>query len=139
MATDPTAAAKKWSDRLSQAASDGTIQAGIQSVTVAPGQTAARQKQVWAQNTAAAVDRWATNTAAVSLPEWQQAMTAKALPRIGAGASAAEPKMAQFLGKLLPVINNAKANLPARGTFQQNLQRANAMATALHNAKGSFK
>ena len=139
MALDPTVAAKKWANRLSQAASDGTIQAGIQATTVAPGQAAARQKQVWAQNTAASVDRWAANTAAVSLPEWQAAMTNKALPRMAQGATEAEPKMAQFLSKLAPVIANAKNSLPARGTFQQNLQRANAMATALHNAKGSFK
>ena len=139
MATDPNAAASKWANRLSQAASDGTLQAGVQSVTVSPGQAAARQKTVWAQNTAAAVDRWATNTAAVTLPDWQQAMINKAIPRVGQGATAAEPKMAQFLSKLMPVVENAKRSLPARGTFQQNLQRANAMATALHQAKGTFK
>lgn len=139
MAKDPTAAAAKWASRLSQAASDGTLQAGVQGVTVAPGQAAARQKDTWAANVAAAKDRWAANTAAVTLPDWQSAMVNKAIPRVSTGATAAQPKMAQFLTKLMPVINNAKQQLPARGNFQQNLARAQAMATALHNAKGSFK
>lgn len=138
MAFDPTAASKKWSNRLNQAANDGTIAAGVAAVTVAPGVAAARQADVWLQNLTAAKSTWQKNVQ-VPLPEWQQAMTDKAIPRVGTGATAAEPKMAQFLTKLAPVVNNAKNNLPPRGNFQQNLQRAVAMATALHAAKGSFK
>lgn len=139
MAKDPNASATKWANRLSSAANDGTIEAGIRGVTQAPGQAAARQKAVWAQNVAAAQDRWAANTAAVSLPQWQDAAVSKGVPRVATGATAAEAKFATFMGKLMPVINNAKAQLPARGNFQANLARANAMATALHNAKGTFK
>lgn len=138
MAKDPATIAKKWADNLSAAANNGTVTAGIQAVTMAPGVAAARQKAVWAQNTAAAQDRWAANVQ-VPLPEWQQAAINKGVARIATGATAAEPKMVSFMNKLMPVINNAKANLPARGTFQQNLARATQMATALHQAKGQFK
>ena len=139
MAKDPTTAANKWAANLANAANNGTITAGINAVTAAPGQAAARQKAVWAQNVAAAQDRWAANVAAVSLPSWQNDAITKGVPRVATGAQAAEAKMATFMGKLLPVINNAKAQLPPRGNFQQNLARAQAMATALHAAKGQFK
>ena len=136
---DPTSAAKKWSDNLANAANNGTSAQGIASVTVAPGQAAARQKDVWAANVAQAKDRWAANTAAVTLQDWQTAATQKGVQRVATGAAAAESKMTAFMGKLLPAIDNAKRALPPRGNFQANLARANAMATALHNAKGSFK
>lgn len=139
MVFDPNAAAKAWSDGLAAAANSGKIRDGINGVTISPGQAAARQKQVWAQNTAAAVDRWAANTAAVTLESWKSDAINKGVQRVAAGAANAEPKMVAFMNKLAPVINSAKQNLPPRGTFQQNLTRANAMATALHNAKGSFK
>lgn len=139
MAFDPNAAATKWAGNLANAANTGAVAAGVARVTVAPGQAAARQKAVWAANVAAAQDRWATNVGAVSLPSWQQAMTEKAVPRIAQGAAGAESKMASFLTKLAPVINNAVQSAPQRGSFQQNLQRANYVATQLHNAKGSFK
>lgn len=139
MAKDPMTIAKKWSDNLSNAANNGTIAAGIDSVTVAPGQAAARQKDTWAANVAQAKDRWATNVAAVSLPAWQDAAKTKGVARVATGAAAAENKMASFMGKLMPAINNAKGQLPARGSFQQNLTRANQMATQLHALKGQFK
>lgn len=139
MAKDPSTVAAKWAANLSQAATSGAITAGIQGVTVAPGQAAARQKDVWAQNVAQAKDRWAANTAAVSLQQWQADAVQKGVPRIATGATAAEPKMQAFMNKLLPFVNSTKGNLPPRGTFAQNLQRANAMATALHNAAGQFK
>lgn len=139
MAKDPTTSASKWATNLAGAANSGVVTAGINSVTVAPGQAAARQKAVWAANVAAAQDTWAANVAAVPLQSWQQDAINKGVPRIATGATAAEAKMTTFFTKLLPVINNAKNNLPPRGTFQQNLQRATAMATALHQAKGTFK
>lgn len=138
MAKDPTTAATKWATNLASAANSGVVTSGINSVTVAPGQAAARQKSVWAANVAAAQDIWASRVAGVSLSSWQQDAINKGVPRIATGAQSAEPKMVSFFTKLLPVINSAKSNLPPRGTFQQNLQRATAMATALHQAKGTF-
>lgn len=136
---DPNASAAKWQNRLSQAASDGTIAAGIDAVTVAPGQAAARAADVWAANTVAAKDAFRTNVGKVSLGDWQQAAKTKGVDRIATGAQAAQPKMAAVLGKLIPAINTIKGQLPPRGNFAQNMQRAQAMASGLHNQKGSFK
>lgn len=138
MAKDPNTVAQKWQTNLQAAATNGTVTAGIQSVTVAPGQLAAKAQDLWATNTAAAKSRFASNSAKVTLSDWQTAAVNKGVPRIADGASQAEPKMAAFMGKLLPFLNTQVANLPARGSITQNLQRANAVAMALHNAKGQF-
>lgn len=138
MAFDPSAAAAKWNNRLSQSASDGTLERGVQAVTVAPGVAAARQADVWAQNTVNSKGIWQKNVQ-VPLASWQQDMLTKGKDRIASGAAAAQPKMEQFLTKLAPVIANAKGSLPARGSYEQNKVRATKMMDALHNAKGSFK
>ena len=138
MAFDPAASAKKWADRLGQSVSDGTFDRGVAAVTVSPGAAAARQADVWVQNTTAAKSTWQKNVN-IPLPQWQAAMTNKGKDRIASGASGATDKMTNFLQKLAPVINNAKANLPPRGNYAANKQRATAMMDALHNAKGSFK
>jgi hypothetical protein len=66
-------------------------------------------------------------------------MTGKGVNRISEGATAAQPKMAAVLTKLIPAINTIKGQLPARGNFAANMQRAQQMASALHAQKGSFK
>lgn len=122
MATkDPQAIAANWASRLGQ--SSQKIQDGVNAVTVAPGQAAARQKNAWVQNTQSAADKWASRTAAVPLGEWQQAMITKGAPRVGAGATAAVPKFATFMSQLLPHIDAVKGTLPARGGLDANIQR----------------
>lgn len=135
MATDPATAAAKWAQNLGAATQ--RIQAGVQGVTVAPGQAAARQKGVYVANVTASADKWATKTAAVSLSDWQQATINKGIPRIATGAQAAEPKFQAFLTKLLPYINSGKASLPARGNLQANTQRAVAWIQYMANFKNS--
>lgn len=133
MATDPATAAQKWAQNLAGATQ--RIQAGVQGVTVAPGQAAARQKTVYVQNVTASADKWAQNTAAVSLGDWQQATINKGIPRIATGAQAAEPKFQAFMTKLLPYIQSGKSNLPARGNLQANIARATAWIQYMANFK----
>lgn len=122
MATrDPNAIAQNWANRLGQ--STQKITDGVQAVTVAPGQAAARQKGAWVQNTQAAADKWASRTSQVTLGDWQQAMIQKGAPRVGAGATAAVPKMASFMTQLLPHIDAVKGSLPARGDLNANINR----------------
>lgn len=133
MATTPDAAAQAWAQRL--AASTQKITDGINAVTVAPGQAAARQADVWVQNTTASRDKWRTNVAGVSLQEWQQAAIGKGVQRIGPGAQAAVGKFASFMGQLLPHIERVRGSLPARGTFDQNLARMVQFSQGMHQFK----
>lgn len=122
MARNPEQIAADWAAKLGQ--STQKITEGVQSVTVAPGQAAARQKQVWATNTAASVDKWARNTASVTLQDWQSAMIDKGTQRIASGATAAAPKFAQFMSQLLPHIDSVVRTLPPRGGLEANITRS---------------
>lgn len=128
----PTAeqAAQNWATKLAGATQ--RIQQGVQGVTVSPGQLAAKQAGVWAANTQAAQAKYARNVGNVSLQSWQDATLNKGLQRIASGAQAAQPKMQAFMTAFLPVVQSAVASLPARGTFDQNVQRSVALQTALH-------
>lgn len=135
MAKNPQQVAQQWSQRL--AASGDKITAGVQATNVAPGAAAARQKSAYVAGVQAKADKWASNTAAVTLQEWQQAVISKGVPRIAGGAQAAEGKMATFFTQLLPYIDNAKSTLPARGTLDQNIARMDAFARKMSQFKKS--
>ena len=134
MAKDPNTVADRWASGLSGATQK--ITEGVQSVTVAPGQLAARQKSAYVANVTARADVWATRVAAVSTSEWASDMINKGIPRIATGAEAAKSKFASFMGKLLPYINSGRGSLPARGTFDQNIARMTAWARYMHGFSG---
>jgi len=129
--------AANWAQRLG--AAGDKMKAGVNAVNVAPGQLAARQKSVYVQNVQAAADKWATNTAAVSLTDWQNAMINKGISRVATGATNAQSKMTTFFNALLPYQQSKLSTLPARGTYEQNKARATAWMDAMHafNYKGS--
>lgn len=121
----------KWLRNISAATQDVTN--GIARVTKAPGASAAAQKQVWAQNTMAAQDKWARNTGAVTLDAWKAAATA-GVGRIAQGANAKQNKMGDHMAAFIPHLEAGLRKLDSmpRGTFEQNVARMIAMVQ--HNA-----
>lgn len=118
----PAENAAKWKNRLSAATPE--IQAGIQRVTQAPGQAAAKQKGAWVQNTQAAADKWERNVSRVTLSDWQAAATA-GVNRVASGAAAKVGKMESFLADFQPHLERVQQRLSAmpRGGLEQNLAR----------------
>lgn len=134
MAGTPQDIAANWASRLAQ--SGDKITKGVQAVTVAPGQAAARQADVWANNTVASKDKWRSRVANVTLQEWQAAIVNKGVPRIASGAQASQGKFADFMTRLLPHIDSVKGTLPARGTLDQNIDRMVRFSRGMAQFKG---
>src|SRR3990167_11290530 len=84
--------AEKWAGRLKGSTED--IRRGVQRVTEAPGQAAARSKDLMRTKINQSIDdgTWETQVAAVSLPDWQKSVVDKGLNRIATGVDAAKPK-----------------------------------------------
>ncbi len=119
----PTAAdaAAKWATNTG--ASVQRYQDGVKAVTVAPGQAAARNADLWLRNVTAAKAKFAANASKVSLAEWQDAAANKGGARLASGVQAAQPNYEQALGKLLPYIASATSALPQRGDLEANINR----------------
>ena len=124
MRSNPTAAAQKWATAMGQATPAYT--AGVQAVTVAPGQLAASQQAAYIARVTEKAPIWAQNVAAVPLQTWINDTVTKGAPRLATGAAAAQPKVQAFMQALLPFEANLLATLPPRGTTAQNQARMNA-------------
>lgn len=134
---NPTAAAQNWASRLGGATQAYTD--GVNGVKVAPGQLAAAASDRYMAGVQAGLPRFKANSAAVTLPQWQQAAISKGANRLGSGATAAQPKMEQVFAKLFPAIRNAVGALPQRGDINQNIERSRQFALAMNKQKGTFK
>ncbi len=132
MPKDPNTIATLWANRLQAAQAE--ITAGVQAVTEAPGAKAAAKADVWIARVTASRPKWIRNVSAVTLPQWQQAMIQKGIPRVGPGAQAAIPKMTQFFTQFLPYVEQGAATVRAmpNATLQDGIARAVAMIQ--HNA-----
>lgn len=137
MAKDAATVAAKWATRLSGATQE--IINGVNAVTEAPGIAAARQVEAWAQRTIAAKSKWAKNTAAVPLQDWQAKMTGIGAQRVAQGAQANVGKVQNFQSQLLPYVENLQRTIKAMPnvTKEDRRMRMNANFDGMSNF--SFK
>tara|TARA_B100000470_G_scaffold220172_1_gene208202 strand:- start:938 stop:1348 length:411 start_codon:yes stop_codon:yes gene_type:complete len=131
----PQESVQKWQQRT--AAATNSYVDGINRVNSAPGESAARQADVYLANVQSAVNKWKRNVAAVSLNEWQNAAITLGAPRIASGVNAATEKTLRATERNFQNIDNALAGLPPRGTFEQNMARMNQFVTKLHQESQS--
>jgi hypothetical protein len=68
-----------------------------------------------------------------SLESWKDAMIRKGESRLGTGASAAIPKMTQFLSEFLPALESARQRISSMptDTRDQRIQRSSEMQRLL--------
>lgn len=130
------AASEAWQNGFAGAATKYT--AGINAVQVAPGQLAAAQKNLYVANVQAQANVWASRVAAVDINTWKAQATGVGAQRLATGATKGAPKVQAFMTNFLPALQTIVQGLGPRGSFEQNLQRFNSYATALHAKKGSF-
>lgn len=137
----PTEWAKKWADKT--AASTADMRAGVMRVQTAPGEMAARQSQKWIDGLQEAFSsgRWQQAVRSVGLADWQQAFLQKALPIIGDRVRRAQPKVERFAVAWQSVLAQMRTQLGQlpRGSLDQNLQRANAVARLFAAQRGRYR
>lgn len=112
--------------------------AGINAVTVSPGQLASAQVNAYVQGVQNAAKIWQAKMAAMDLGAWKAAAAGVGAQRLATGATKGKAKMAAFMQQFIPDLTNAVNSLPARGTYEQNMARSRAFADALHAKKGSY-
>ncbi len=133
----PASIQEKWASRLSGATAE--ISAGIDRVTVAPGQKAAQKKDKWLQNVQASQDKWASRVAGVSLEAWKQAAKTIGVQRVATGAQAKKEKFGAFIQEFsahLDMLDQKLTSMPDT-TFEQRVQRMVVAARHNHDFKRS--
>lgn len=131
----PDQVAAKWAQNLS--AATPYITAGVNAVTQAPGQKAAAAADAWIAGVQASKQKWQSRVASVSLADWQSAMINKGVPRVASGATAAVPKMTNFLNEFLPF--QARVTSQVKSMPKGNLEAGIARATAQIRGTAQFK
>lgn len=130
-------AALKWAQRLGSSTQAYTD--GINRVNVSPMSLAAKNVNAYLAGVQAAVSsgKYVQGLSRGTLQSWQQACIQKGAQRIGAGATAAQPKMLAFMQQFLPFVQQAQATVKAmpNDTYEGRKARANAMMDALHQFK----
>lgn len=129
-------AAQNWQTGFSGAGA--AYEAGIDAVTVSPGQLAANQKNAYVAGVQNNANIWAAKVAAVDLQSWKNAAKTTGSQRLQTGAQKGAPKMQAFMQTFLPDLTNIVNGLPARGDFGANMQRFTQFATQLHANKGKY-
>lgn len=125
--TSPEQAKNKWLNRLSAASAD--IAAGVDRVTQAPGQKAVAKREKWRQNLMQSEEKWARNTARVTVDEWKDAMKNVGVPRIAQGAQQKQGKYEKFAQEFFPHLERGVAAVERMPdtTFEERVQKSVAM------------
>jgi hypothetical protein len=130
-------AAQNWSG--SSARAQSAFVAGVQSTTKdqAALAVAAQARLVQGFNDAVNSGRWARGVQRGGTGYWKSQTEAKAA-NYGVGFAAGANNFQAAITKIIQLEQSVVSSLPARGDINANLQRANAFALAMHQAKGTL-
>jgi len=137
----PQTAVSNWQQRASAAAGfyNSQVQASAWKQYAASGQAETNYEAGVTQ--AVQKKSFQAGVSAASDEAWKAGVSAVGQTRFSQGVAASVPKMTAVMGKLIPAIDAARKNLPARGIAgsQANIQRMTQFIQTLHAAKGQFK
>lgn len=125
-------AAQAWSTGFAGAGAKWA--AGVESVTTPPGQLAAAAQGRYLAGVQQSANKWAANTAAVSLAQWKSVTVQKGQGRLASGAQAGMAKYQAKIQAVLQAEASIISSLPPRGTVEQNIQRSSQFQMAMHQA-----
>ena len=130
-------AAANWSSSAGRAAT--AFQDGVSSTQKDQAALAVAQQATLVANFNQAVSsgRWAAGVKRRGTPYWKSQTLAK-VGNYSTGFTAGAANQASAIAKIVNAEQGIVSSLPARGDFSQNLQRAAAFATALHQLKGTL-
>ena len=125
-----------WGTGLNGAAAK--IKRGVAAVTIAPGQAAAAKEQKMLTNTQAAITsgKWSRNVSAVSLSQWQDAMSNKGTANIASGVAQAQKTKQAAITKMLADTDAAVAQIQSMPT--DTMEQRIAKATAYMRARAAI-
>ncbi len=136
----PQDVAKKWSRNAGQAVAD--MKKSIEQLTVNPMEMAAQSGAAYIAGVQEAFSsgRWEAGLRKVPVSEWKQRFITIGLPRYQEGAQKNEAKMAAFMSKFLPQVEQIKAQVRAmpKASKSERIQRMLANVEMMSNLKGSF-
>jgi hypothetical protein len=130
-------AAANWANSAGRAAT--AFQEGVQSTQKDQAALAVAQQATLLSNFTQSVTsgRWAAGVQRRGTGYWKSQTIAKA-PNYSQGFTAGAANQASAIAKIINAEAGIVGSLPARGDINQNLQRANAFALAMHAQKGSL-
>jgi hypothetical protein len=133
--SDPQAATTKWVSSMQNATAQ--ITRGVNAVTVSPGQKAAAAADKWLAKVTQAKAKFAARVGALSLQDWQTAMTNYGIPRIAQGATAKQGKMLAFQTEWLAFLNANQSKIDRMST--NTIEDGIAKVTAQIRLNASFR
>jgi len=130
-------AAQNWTNSAGRAAT--AFSEGVQSTTKDQAALAVAQQATLLNNFTAAVSsgRWAAGVTRRGTAYWKSQTIAKAA-NYSTGFTAGASNFASAIQKIISAEQGIVSALPPRGDINQNLQRANAFALAMHSQKGNL-
>ena len=130
-------ALQNWQNSAGQAATNW--QAGINGYTGDWAGATVNAYQNWVQGLANAQAQglWQRGVQAAGTQGWKSAAQSKAA-NYSTGFTAGSGEYQQAIGKVMNALQTIVPNLPARGTYQQNVLRSTTLMDQLHALKGQL-
>lgn len=123
----------KWLRRTKGATED--YRRGVEKVTEAPGQAAARAQEAMLANLTRSITdgTWARRVAQVSLNEWKEKAIQKGAGRIAAGVDAAATKQLAMAQELLAAVDSVAEEVRRmpKGSLEDGINRMTAFARGM--------